>query len=81
MKKETKEEYQQLAETAKELIRAMSKMGYTCKDIEEGLDGRVSYRTLYRWLSGDSMPKRKQDVVALGKLFRKYQTAQNKDAK
>ena len=77
MKKETKEEYAQLAETAKELIRAMTSMGYTCKDIEQGLDGRVSYRTLYRWLSGDSIPKRKQDVVALGTLYKKYKS-QNK---
>ena len=47
MKKETKQEYEQLAQTAKELIKAMCSMGYTCKDIEAGLDGRVSYRTLY----------------------------------
>jgi hypothetical protein len=48
-------------------------MGYTCKDIEQGLDGRVSYRTLYRWMNGDSVPKRKKDVAALALLYKKYQ--------
>jgi len=74
MKKETKEEYEQLGETAKELLQGMLKMGHTCKDIENDLDGRVSYRTLYRWLSGASVPKRKQDVAALAKLYKKYQS-------
>jgi hypothetical protein len=73
MKKETKEEYALLAETARELLRAINKMGYTCKDIEQGLDGRVSYRTLYRWMNGDSVPKRKKDVAALALLYKKYQ--------
>ncbi len=72
MKKETKQEYEQLAQTAKELIKAMCSMGYTCKDIEAGLDGRVSYRTLYRWLNGDSIPKRKKDIAALGQLYKKF---------
>lgn len=72
MKKQTKEEYQQLAVTAKELIKTMVSMGYTCKDIEAGLDGRVSYRTLYRWMNGDSIPKRKKDVAALAQLYKQY---------
>ena len=78
MKKETREEYAQLAETARELIKAMSKMGYTCTDIEQDLDGRVSYRTLYRWMNGDSVPKRKQDVAALAKLYKRYKTKDEK---
>lgn len=78
MKKETKEEYEQLAETAKELLLGMQKMGFTCKDIENDLEGRVSYRTLYRWMSGSSVPKRKQDVAVLAKLYKKYQAQKQK---
>lgn len=72
MKQQTKAEYEELGKTAQELIKLIVQMGYTCKDIENGLNGRVSYRTLYRWMGGTSLPKRKQDVIDLAKLYKKY---------
>jgi len=71
MKDSTKKEYEQLAETARELLSAMIKMGYSCQDLEKELDGRMSYRTLYRWLNKDSTPKRKNDVAALAMLYKR----------
>lgn len=76
MKKQTKEEYKQLGETARELIKAICGLGYSCKDIEQHMDGRVTYRTLYRWMNGDSVPKRRTDVEALGRTYAKLKKQQ-----
>ena len=72
MKKETREKHQLRAEDAKKLLKVMIELGYSCSDIEKDLGGAVSYRTLYRWLNGDSKPKRARDVEDLKSLCRKY---------
>jgi hypothetical protein len=71
MKENTKREFAQLGTTTRELLVCIISMGYTCKDIERMIDHRVSYRTLYRWLNGETNPKRKKDVEVLGKLYAK----------
>ena len=69
MKDHTKREFAELGATTRELLVCITSMGYTCKDIERMVDFRVSYRTLYRWLRGETNPKRRKDVEVLGKLY------------
>ena len=74
MKETTKKEFETLAQTAQEILQRLTgPMGYSCKEIEQQLDGRVSWRTLYRWLKGSTKPKRKQDVIVLAKLYKKLE--------
>lgn len=44
--------------------------GLTVLQIEEQLDGRVTERTLYRWLSGDTAPQNERVLETLLGLVR-----------
>lgn len=59
----------ELGELAQYYILEILTMGYTCRDIEEEMGDRVSYRTLYRWKSGEANPKRQSDVNDLAKVY------------
>lgn len=53
---------------AKGLIDQLKNRGMTPKDISEALDGRITRRTIYRWIKGDTVPQRSADVEALRSL-------------
>ena len=57
------------AESTKELVtRLMSRTGMRPIEVVEALDNRVSVRTVYRWLNGESEPGNKHDHEALRAL-------------
>jgi IS30 family transposase len=57
------------AESTKELVtRLMERTGMTPIQVVEALDNRVSVRTVYRWLKGESEPGNKHDHEALRTL-------------
>jgi transposase-like protein len=60
-----KAKQQKMSELAKECITRLHGMGYSIRDIEKELDGRVTWRTLYRWHKQETPPKREGDVLAL----------------
>lgn len=65
-----KERQKKMNELALECLERLSSMGYSMRDVEKLLDGRVSYRTLYRWFQGNSV-QRESDVLALKELYMK----------
>lgn len=38
------------------------------KDISEAMDGRVSPRTIYRWVKNDSSPQNERDLRVLARI-------------
>jgi hypothetical protein len=47
------------------LVRRLSDAGYSPTKVASMLDGRLSYRALYRWQNGESQPQRKTDYTAV----------------
>ena len=57
------------AETTKDLmVRLLDRTGMKPIEVVEALDNRVSVRTVYRWLNGESEPGNKHDHEALRAL-------------
>jgi hypothetical protein len=50
---------------AKALIQIFSDAGYSPQKLAPMLDGRVSYRALYRWKNGEAKPQRLADFLAV----------------
>lgn len=50
---------------AKSLLDELKQHGLGMETICEALEGRVSKRTIYRWVRGDTNPQRGADVDAL----------------
>lgn len=55
---------------AQRALKTLTRLGYSPHDISDALKGRISWRTLYRWLNAETTtgPKRKADVLDLEKL-------------
>lgn len=62
------ERQKKMDQLASDCLERLSSMGYSMRDIEKLMDGRVSYRTLYRWFQGNSV-QRESDVLALKDLY------------
>tara|TARA_Y100000310_G_scaffold115743_1_gene114343 strand:+ start:5032 stop:5259 length:228 start_codon:yes stop_codon:yes gene_type:complete len=50
------------------LVRKLIERGMTPASISEGMDYRVSSRTVYRWAKGDCVPQNKRNREVLEKL-------------
>jgi transposase len=53
---------------AQKIVSALMDRGYSAMQIADLLDGRVSWRTVYRWAKGESSPQRPSDAEALRSL-------------
>jgi len=62
---------------AQKCLLKLRTTGLTPKDIEQKINGQVSWRTLYRWMNGEKTPQRSWDVVVLENLLKK-ENAKNK---
>ena len=62
------ERQKKMDQLASDCLERLSSMGYSMRDIEKLMNGRVSYRTLYRWFQGNSV-QRESDVLALKELY------------
>lgn len=56
----------------KSIINGLMASGLSAPEIADGLDHRVSVRTIYRWAKGESEPQQTSDVDALKKLATKH---------
>ena len=61
----------ELKTRAQRCLLQLRKNGLTPKDIEQKINGQVSWRTLYRWMNGEKTPQRPYDVVVLEQLLKK----------
>ena len=52
-----------MAELAQECITRLHGMGYSIRDIERELDGRVTWRTLYRWHKQENATQARRGCV------------------
>ncbi len=52
-------------EDAKSLVSGLLDLGMTPQEISDGVDGRVSMRTIYRWAKGESVPQNQPSFQAL----------------
>jgi len=55
---------------AQTIVNTLMERGYSAMQIADLLDGRVSWRTVYRWAKGESVPQRPSDEDALRELER-----------
>lgn len=55
---------------AQQVVTTLMARGYSAMQIAELLDGRVSWRTVYRWAKGECIPQRPSDKDALLELER-----------
>lgn len=55
--------------SAQAMIEGLMASGFTAESISEALDKRVSKRTIYRWLKGESQPQQARDLQELQKLY------------
>lgn len=53
---------------AQQIVSALMDRGYSAMQIADLLDGRVSWRTIYRWARGEAKPQRPSDEDALRTL-------------
>lgn len=53
---------------AQQIVSALMDRGYSAMQIADLLDGRVSWRTIYRWAKGEAKPQRPSDEEALRTL-------------
>ena len=58
-----------LKNRAQKAMLEFAQRGLKPKDIEQKLNGMISWRTLYRWQNGEITPKRPYDVIALENLL------------
>tara|TARA_Y100001973_G_scaffold82628_1_gene122206 strand:+ start:735 stop:992 length:258 start_codon:yes stop_codon:yes gene_type:complete len=47
------------------LVETLANAGYPPQKVCSMLDGRISYRALYRWRKNEAKPQRKQDYWAV----------------
>jgi hypothetical protein len=47
------------------LVTTLADAGYPPQKVESMLEGRISYRALYRWRKNEAQPQRKQDYWAV----------------
>jgi len=50
---------------AKGLVQSLMDRGMTPQEISDGINGRVSMRTVYRWARGESVPQNLTNFQAL----------------
>jgi hypothetical protein len=50
------------------LVNKLAQAGYPPQKVESMLEGRISYRALYRWRKKEAQPQRKQDYWAVHNL-------------
>lgn len=50
---------------AKGLVQGLIDRGMTPQEISDGVGGRVSMRTIYRWAKGESVPQNQPSFQAL----------------
>jgi len=62
------DETTELASPAQQIVTALMDRGYSAMQIADLLDGRVSWRTIYRWAKGEARPQRASDEEALRTL-------------
>jgi hypothetical protein len=55
-------------EEAQEIVQGLMDLGMTPQEISDGVDGRVSMRTIYRWAKGESIPQNIPSFKALIEL-------------
>jgi hypothetical protein len=55
---------------AQTIVTTLMERGYSAMQIADLLDGRVSWRTVYRWAKGECLPQRPSDEAALRELER-----------
>lgn len=60
---------------AQEIVERLVATGLRPEAIATALDGRVSSRTVYRWLSGLHAPQQAGDVRALEALLARVETS------
>ena len=53
---------------AQQIVTTLMDRGYSAMQIADLLDGRVSWRTIYRWAKGEARPQRPSDEDALRTL-------------
>jgi hypothetical protein len=53
---------------AQQIVTTLMDRGYSAMQIADLLDGRVSWRTIYRWAKGEAKPQRPSDEEALRTL-------------
>ena len=52
-------------EEAQGLVKQLMDKGMTAREISTGVDEHVSYRTIYRWASGASVPQNRSNFQKL----------------
>ena len=52
----------------REMMHFLMGKGWSARDIEAALDGRVSVRSIYRWVRGERAPKTRGTLDALQAL-------------
>lgn len=52
-------------EDAQPIVQALIDLGMTPQEVSEGMDGRVSMRTIYRWMKGECLPQNMSNLQAL----------------
>jgi hypothetical protein len=52
-------------EEAQGLVKGLMDLGLSPQEISDGVDGRVSMRTIYRWAKGESVPQNIPSFQAL----------------
>ena len=58
------------AVSAKDMVHhLMQTATMSASDISLALDSRVSRRTIYRWMKGESEPQQSSDLLELKKLY------------
>lgn len=55
--------------SAQSMVEGLIAAGLNAEAISEALDKRVSRRTIYRWLKGESQPQQARDLQELQKLY------------
>ena len=59
-----KKKQQAMSSLAKDCLNRLTDLGYGMREISKMMEGRVSYRTLYRWYNNGPV-QRESDVVPL----------------
>ena len=57
----------------REIMHFLMDRGWSARDIEAVLDGRVSVRSIYRWVRGERAPKTRGTLDALRALVEEVQ--------
>jgi hypothetical protein len=54
--------------SARHILQLLQEKGFTMQELEQKLEGRVSWRTLYRWAKGEHEPQRPSDLRELRRI-------------